>query len=83
MCLFSQKSGAFMFPEQIWCQCYSEQRFFCVFALFCFVFLAHGAHSGTGRKYFPHLGKGNSLWKEFKDCPLGRDLPIQSVISYF
>lgn len=57
-----------------------------LFVFFLFVLLiffsAYGLCLFTDRKYFPHLGKGNSLWRKFKDSPLGSDLPVQSVISY-
>lgn len=57
-----------------------------LFVFFLFVLLifcsAFGLCCFTDRKYFPHLGKGNSLWRKFKQSPLGSDLPVQSVISY-
>ena len=57
-----------------------------LFVFFLFVLLiflsAYGLCLFTDRKYFPHLGKGNSLWRKFKESPLGSDLPVQSVISY-
>lgn len=57
-----------------------------LFVFFLFVLLifcsAYGLRLFTDRKYFPHLGKGNSLWRKFKASPLGSDLPVHSVISY-
>lgn len=57
---------------------------FVYFLFVCFInfFSANGLCLFPDRKCFPHLGKGNSLWRKFKESPLGSDLPVQSVISY-
>lgn len=63
--------------------CRTKVLLFVFFLFVLVIFLSvYGLCSLTDRKYFPHLGKGNSPWRKFKESPLGSDLTAHSVISY-